>query len=294
MGTQLMNFSSVKMLSKRTQLNRMLFIVLSILILFGFFGCGSGPNTPVPPPNVTAQNLFYGLQARFLVGVSELNEGVTFSATNCDNLMKLVNSSSTYQSYGCTVSRTGNLDFIAKDAKGNALLSKTFTVPLPQVSMVTDQGTAILELYPNMAPITVNNFLRYVNDGFYNGTIFHRVIPGFVVQGGGFTAGLVPKNIPYPSITLESRNGLLNFQGSLAMARTSDPNSATSQFFINLIDNNFLNYKDESNPGYSVFGSVLSGMDVINAIATSKTTTVMTFSDVPASDIIVSSMTRVK
>ena len=275
-------------------IKKTLLSAIGLLILISMQACGSGPNTPLPDPNVQAQNLFYGVQAKFFVGVSELNQGITFSASNCDTLSQVASSTPTYQSFACTVKGTGPLDFMAKDAQGRVLLTKTFTVPLPQVSMVTSQGTVLLELNPNAAPLSVNNFLQYVSDGFYAGTIFHRVIPGFVVQAGGFTAGLVPKNPAYPSIPLESQNGLLNTMGTLAMARTSDPNSATSQFFVNLVDNSFLNYKDASNPGYAVFGTVISGMDVINAIGSSKTSTVNSYTDVPVSDITITSMTRIK
>jgi peptidyl-prolyl cis-trans isomerase A (cyclophilin A) len=256
--------------------------------------CGSGANTPLPDPNIQAQNLFYGVQAKFLVGVSELNQGLTFSASNCSTLSQVASSTPTYQSFACTVKGTGSLEFIAKDSVGRVLLTKSFTVPLPQVSMVTSQGTVLLELNPNAAPLSVDNFLQYVSDGFYAGTIFHRVIPGFVVQAGGFTTGLVPRNPSYPSIPLESQNGLLNTMGTLAMARTTDPNSATSQFFVNLVDNSFLNYKDTSNPGYAVFGSVVSGMDVINSIAATKTGNVNTYTDVPVTEITINSMTRIK
>ena len=275
-------------------IKKALLSAIGLLILISMQACGSGPNTPLPDPNVQAQNLFYGVQAKFFVGVSELNQGLTFSASNCNTLSQVASSTPTYQSFACAVKGTGPLDFMVKDAQGRLLLTKTFTVPLPQVSMVTSQGTVLLELNPNAAPLSVNNFLQYVSDGFYAGTIFHRVIPGFVVQAGGFTAGLVPRNPPYPSIPLESQNGLLNTMGTLAMARTSDPNSATSQFFVNLVDNSFLNYKDASNPGYAVFGTVVSGMDVINAIGSSKTSTVNSYTDVPVSDITITSMTRIK
>jgi cyclophilin family peptidyl-prolyl cis-trans isomerase len=258
------------------------------------FGCGSGGDTPLPPPNVQANNLFYGVEARFFVGVTQLNSGVTFSASHCGAMNPTASSNPLYQAFTCTVNATGNLDFIAKDEKGQVLLSKSFDVPLPQVSMVTNQGTVLFELNPSAAPLSVNNFLQYVSDGFYNGTLFHRVIPGFVVQAGGFTTGLTPKSPTYNPIPLESQNNLSNNMGTLAMARTSDPNSATSQFYVNLVDNTSLNYKDAANPGYAVFGSVISGMDVINAIASVPTTTLNSYSNVPLNEITITSMTRIK
>ncbi len=137
----------------------------------------------------------------------------------------------------------------------------------PKVELKTTAGTIVIELYPDKAPKTVENFLRYVNDGYYKGTIFHRVIPGFMIQGGGFTPDYKQKPTRDP-VTNEAANGLHNTVGTLAMARTSDPHSATTQFFINVADNAFLDYR-APNPrgfGYCVFGKVVEGMDVANKI----------------------------
>lgn len=131
----------------------------------------------------------------------------------------------------------------------------------PKVTFETDLGTIVIELFPEEAPITVENFLRYANDGFYTGTIFHRVIPNFVVQGGGLTFDFVRKETRAP-IKNESDNGLKNYKGTLSMARLPDPDSATSQFFINLNHNRHLNPKKDE-PGYAVFGKVVDGMDVV-------------------------------
>jgi cyclophilin family peptidyl-prolyl cis-trans isomerase len=138
----------------------------------------------------------------------------------------------------------------------------------PQVEFKTNVGSFVVELYADKAPATVDNFLRYVNDGFYQGTIFHRVIPGFVVQGGGFTKDYQQKPTREP-VRNEAANGLKNATATLAMARTSDPHSATAQFFINLRDNNALDHR-APNPreyGYTVFGRVVKGMDVVQKIA---------------------------
>lgn len=132
------------------------------------------------------------------------------------------------------------------------------------VKLETDLGVITVELFPDEAPVTVENFLSYVRSGFYNGTIFHRVIPGFVVQGGGYTFDFSEKPTHDPIIN-EANNGLKNTTGTLSMARTRDPNSATSQFFINLKHNNTLDYT-EDNPGYAVFGEVVDGMDVVKKI----------------------------
>jgi cyclophilin family peptidyl-prolyl cis-trans isomerase len=152
------------------------------------------------------------------------------------------------------------------------------------VGILTSLGSIVMELDPAAAPITVNNFLSYANSGFYNNALFHRVISGFVVQGGGYTAGLVKKDGPKDPIVLESNNGLTNLRGTVAMARTNDPNSATSEFFINHVDNGFLNYSS-TNPGYAVFGRVVQGMEVVDVIATKPTGLFKSLDDVPLEDI---------
>jgi peptidyl-prolyl cis-trans isomerase A (cyclophilin A) len=151
----------------------------------------------------------------------------------------------------------------------------------PQVKLETSEGTIVLELEQAKAPITVGNFLEYVKSGFYDGTIFHRVIPRFMIQGGGFTANLEQKPTREPIVN-ESANGLVNKRGTIAMARTSDPNSATSQFFINLVDNAFLDKaKAQDGIGYCVFGRVVQGMKVVDAIAAVPTGNAGGMQDVP-------------
>ena len=138
----------------------------------------------------------------------------------------------------------------------------------PQVEIKTNMGRITLELYPDKAPQTVENFLQYVKSGFYDGTIFHRVIPNFMIQGGGFTPAFVQKKTRGP-VKNEAGNGLKNTVGTVAMARTSDPDSATAQFFINIADNDFLNFTapTQQGHGYAVFGKVVKGMDVVEKIA---------------------------
>jgi len=133
------------------------------------------------------------------------------------------------------------------------------------VEFRTSLGTFTVRLYPDRAPVSTENFLAYVRDGFYDGTIFHRVVPGFVIQGGGFTSSMIQKSTR-PSIDNEANNGVKNTRGTLAMARTADVNSATSQFFVNLADNAFLDHGSRDF-GYAVFGEVATGMDVVDAIA---------------------------
>ena len=135
----------------------------------------------------------------------------------------------------------------------------------PKVRLSTSLGDIVLELQPDKAPKSVENFLQYVRDKHYDGTVFHRVIDGFMIQGGGFTADLQQKPTRAP-IPLEASNGLKNDRGTIAMARTANPNSATAQFFINLVNNNPLNAPSPDGHGYAVFGKVVSGMDVVDKI----------------------------
>ncbi len=167
----------------------------------------------------------------------------------------------------------------------------------PQVLVKTSLGEFVIELYPAKAPLTVANFLQYVNDGFYSGTVFHRVIGNFMIQGGGFTADLYKGALrPKPTratIAIESRNGLKNDTGWVAMARTADPNSASSQFFVNVVDNAGLNYPQPDGHGYAVFGKVVRGMEVVDAIRSVPTGTVGPYRDVPTSAVVISSMSVV-
>mgnify|MGYP002707461419 FL=1 len=165
---------------------------------------------------------------------------------------------------------------------------------LPLVKVQTNMGDFVLELNPKAAPKTVENFLTYVKSGFYKNTLFHRVIPNFMIQGGGFVSGMEEKDTR-KAIALESRNGLSNLRGTIAMARTSDPNSATSQFFINVRDNHFLDASQaQDGYGYAVFGRVISGMQTVDAIARVKTHSVGYYDDVPIRDVIVKNMTVTK
>ncbi len=158
----------------------------------------------------------------------------------------------------------------------------------PKVEFVTTLGDFTVQLDPQRAPKTVANFLDYVKSGFYKGTIFHRVIPGFMVQGGGFTADMQQKPTR-PPIPLESRNGLRNLRGTIAMARTGDPNSATAQFFINVVDNPSLDYPQPDGNGYAVFGKVVQGMNVIDKIVAQPTKDVGPYQNVPVKPIVIES-----
>jgi len=154
------------------------------------------------------------------------------------------------------------------------------------VVMKTSMGDIRLELYPDQAPVTVQNFLEYANSGFYDGTIFHRVISSFMIQGGGFTPDMQKKATREPIVN-EAANGLSNRRGTIAMARLPQPDSATAQFFINVQNNMNLDYNGAQNPGYAVFGRVTDGMNVVDDIRFVPTTRVGPYSDVPAEPVII-------
>jgi peptidyl-prolyl cis-trans isomerase B (cyclophilin B) len=175
--------------------------------------------------------------------------------------------------------------------------SKDIKMPEPssKIKLTTSLGTIIVQLNAEKAPVSSANFLTYVNEGFYNGTIFHRVIKGFMAQGGGFDTTFKQKAVHDP-IKNEADNGLSNKRGTLAMARTNDPNSATAQFFINLKDNAFLDHTSPtpSGWGYAVFGEVVEGMDVVDAMATQPTGNKGGHQDVPKTDIVLEKVEVVK
>ncbi|PIB45635.1 peptidylprolyl isomerase [Pseudomonas sp. 2822-15] len=174
------------------------------------------------------------------------------------------------------------------------LMAATATAPAkssaPHVLITTTNGDIEIELDPVKAPISTKNFLAYVDKGFYTNTIFHRVIPGFMVQGGGFTAQMSQKPTEAP-IKNEASNGLHNVRGTLSMARTNDPNSATSQFFINVADNAFLDPGRDA--GYAVFAKVVKGMDVVDVIVNSQTTTKQGMQNVPIDPVVIKSAKRI-
>jgi peptidyl-prolyl cis-trans isomerase A (cyclophilin A) len=163
----------------------------------------------------------------------------------------------------------------------------------PVVLMKTSLGNIKIELFQKESPITVKNFLSYVKNGFYSDTIFHRVIPGFMIQGGGFTANLSMKHSATP-IKNEATNGLRNERGTIAMARTANPDSATSQFFINTVNNDKLNRPSPDGHGYAVFGKVIEGMDVVDKIAAVRTGMKMGLQDVPLTPVVINSMSIIK
>ena len=166
------------------------------------------------------------------------------------------------------------------------LLLSAAALAAPTLEMKTSQGTIVIDLDSEKAPKTVQNFLQYAKDGFYNGTVFHRVMDGFMIQGGGFSAEMAEKPTLAP-VENEARNGLKNLRGTIAMARRQDPHSATAQFFINHKDNASRDYPSPDGWGYAVFGHVVKGFDVIDRIAKVKTGSSRGFQDVPKEDVVI-------
>ena len=186
------------------------------------------------------------------------------------------------------VSRRAALALVA-----GSLAAGAWAADAPRVKFTTTMGEFVVEVDPEKSPKTVENFLQYVNDKHYDGTVFHRVIDNFMIQGGGFTPDMNQKPVR-PPVPLEARNGLKNVVGTVAMARTSDPNSATAQFFINVRDNASLDWPNPDGNGYAVFGKVVSGMDVVTQIKGVPTTTKAPYQNVPVTPVVITSATVIK
>ena len=274
-------------------IHRALLALSTCLILAA---CGGHSGFPPRINAVKPVSMQYGQTATVLVGGKDLRFSVQVdSGGACTDPSYGSSSTTEVLELNCKVAATGDMVLTFRAENGDLLYQTSLNVPNPQVSLITNQGNMTLELNPMAAPISVNNFLQYVNKGFYKDTLFHRVIPGFVIQGGGYTTGMVKKTNPSAPIVLESNKGLSNLRGTVAMARTAEPNSATSEFFVNLVDNTSLDYKSEAQPGYAVFGTVVQGMDdVVTTIASQATSRQSGFDDVPVQDVIILSARQIR
>ena len=271
---------------------------ITVAVAWGLTACGGGGGGDVisaTAPAVTSASAGtpkYAQRLLLTVTGSHLDQGLAVSSAACRSIAlsttaPLISTASTAY-YHCTVSAAGAGQFIvARASDGAALSTVPFTVPVPQVTMVVSNGagvggTLVIALSPDKTPITVDNFLAYVNAGFYDGTVIHRVLPGFVIQGGGY-AGPLDSNAATPKptnapIALEVDRGLSNTQWTIAMARSSDAASATSQFFINLADNSgTLDPSPLYGAGYAVFGSVSGSIGTVTSIVAAPCTTIPGF-----------------
>jgi cyclophilin family peptidyl-prolyl cis-trans isomerase len=267
--------------------SRILFLACAVMLS----ACGGGGRGTDVSPSVSqiqAQNLRYGQITTITVAGKYMRSDMTASTGSCINPTFSTTSTPDVAVLSCKVTATGLLPISINAANGAVLYTTILTVLQPQVTLLTSKGNIVVELNPTAASNTVNNFLSYVNSGYYRSTLFHRVIPGFVIQAGGYTTGLVNKPGKLAPIVLESNNGLTNVRGSLAMARTEVFNSATSEFFVNLVNNTALDYKSADAPGYAVFGKVVSGLDVVDAIAAVPTGDFGGVPDVPTADVTIS------
>jgi peptidyl-prolyl cis-trans isomerase A (cyclophilin A) len=245
----------------------------------------AAPANPVIK-TVQPDRLMYAQTSQFTLTGFSLDKDFTLSSRNCKGLTLLAGGTATSKTVSCTVNAvgTGAVGFDAKLADGTVLKSASFDVLAPQVTLTTTLGTMVVELNPTLVPVTVDNFLQYVKDKFYDNTIFHRVIAGFVAQGGWLTPTPAIQSGQRTAIALEVGKGLSNLRGTIAMARTSELNSATSQFFFNLADNTAL---DAGNGGYAVFGKLVQGLDVMDAIGKVATATQYGLSDFPVTNVVV-------
>jgi cyclophilin family peptidyl-prolyl cis-trans isomerase len=267
----------------------------ALLLLIGLSACGGSTGFEPVITGVKVQSLMYGHTASILLGGKDLRSSVSVDTQGaCTTPNFASNSTTEVLVLNCRASVVGDFLLTVKSGQGDLLYSETLSIPKPQVTLFTPKGNLTIELEPNIAPVSVNNFLTYVSQGFYKGALFHRVIPGFVIQAGGYSSGMVKKSGQAAPIVLESNKGLSNLRGTVAMARTNFTNSATSEFFVNLVNNTSLDYRSAASPGYAVFGSVVQGMDTVDAIALEPTGVFGAFADVPLSEVAISLAVQVK
>jgi peptidyl-prolyl cis-trans isomerase A (cyclophilin A) len=276
-------------------LNKFNSFILSfcVMLLAGCGGSGSEPSVAVS--DIQVNQLKYGQLSQFTLTGNFSDTDISVSTKNCKGLALVAGGTTTSKTVTCTVSAAGSGVVIleAKLADGTVLKSVSFDVPNPQVSLVTNLGSMVVELNPSASPLSTDNFLQYVNSKFYDNTIIHRIVTTgiFVAQGGWLTPTPAVQPGQKAAIALEVNKGLSNLKGTIAMARSADLNAATSQYYFNLADNVAL---DTSNGGYAVFGKVVSGAEVLDAMANVKTTTAFGLADFPASNVIVLSATQTK
>jgi cyclophilin family peptidyl-prolyl cis-trans isomerase len=273
------------------------YLALAIFGASGLVGCGSGSSSTTASVSAVTANTgaSYNKLSTFTISGNLLPTTVTPTVTGCSGLTSVPSTSATSRQFTCTPDGLSVGISVAYGALSP--YTTTVTMAVPQVALVTSLGTVVVELYPDRAPVTVKNFLSYVDSSFYNGTIFHRVVAGFVTQGGGFVTDpattLVQKANSTGAIVLESNNGLSNLKYTLAMARQTAPNTATSQFYFNAANNTSLDYNAATAPsGYAVFGKAISGTAVLDAMNAVANGTVSGYTNVPTTALVLQSATR--
>ena len=262
-------------------------LLQAVILAAALTACvGSNETSDPVIDRIVIENTKYGQLGRFVIEGKHLDQEFSVSLSKCTGLAVAEGGLATSKTITCTVNGTGAATIFAS-FKDQQIYSANFNVPEPQVLMKTSMGDLLIELNPTAAPITVRNFLGYVNDQFYNKTQFHRIEKSFVAQGGWVDLTPAVKNPTRPAITLESNNGLSNLKGTIAMARTNEPNSATSQFYFNLADNLGLDYAQGVRDGYAVFGKIIQGIPVLDAIGQVPIANRYGLATFPAADLII-------
>lgn len=273
----------------------------ALLLAAVLSACGGGGDGAAVS-TMSATSAQYSRTMFITVNGSQLSQGVTLKVEGgCGEVTAIASYSNDVRQFSCPVNAVGPLVARAFDAAGEReLASLHLSIPMPQVEVAVAQGEwtgkMLFELDPVAAPKSVGNFLGYVNAGFYRNTLFHRVIEGFVIQAGGFTAGPVVKVPTRDPVPLESANGLRNLRGTLAMARGPEADSGNAQWYVNLVDNASLDYVDESKPGYAVFGRVVSGLDAVDKIGAVpvKADAASGLTHLPQTNVVITSASQVR
>lgn len=257
--------------------------------------CGGGAGSGTYVTRIEVDRVSYGQLSQFKITGAGLDKDITINTQKCTGLAALPGGTATEQTISCTPTAAGSqvLRFEVTTKEGTLLDAVQLNVQEPQVTLTTNLGNIVVELNPTLAPLSVNNYLQYVKDGFYNNTLVHRVMAGFVVQGGLLTPVVAPAVLPKVQtglrdpIALESNKGLNNVRGTLGMARATAPNTATAQYYFNLVDNPGLDYQTEAQPGYAVFGKIVTGLQVMDAMGNTPVTTQYNLPNFPVTDIVV-------
>jgi peptidyl-prolyl cis-trans isomerase A (cyclophilin A) len=260
-------------------------------------GCGGGGDDGALVSNISASNARFASTATIAVAGLRLDEGITVGVEGpCQNLTPVVGGTTEGRQYTCNVTEIGPFIVTVTSAGGSVIGRLTVDVPKPRVTVTTTLGTFALELDPVAAPRTVRNFLGYVNANFYNQVIVHAAIPNRGIISGGYRTQLRAKPGTAPAIPLESNNGLKNVRGTIGMLRGAEPNTARAQWYVNTVDNPDLDFVSDQEPGFAVFGTVVSGLEVVDAITAvptrADTTTGLT--NVPVTDVIITDASQTR
>ena len=246
--------------------------------------------------DIQVDRLSYFQVSQFTVSGGALDDKITISTKACTGLQQVGTGTTTQRTVSCTVGATGQgaVTLEVKDSAGKLLKTQSFHVPEPQVALGTTLGRIVVELNPTVAPATTVNFLRYVHSGFYNNTLIHGVVAGSLVQGGYLNTTPAQQLGVLAPIALETNRGLTNARGTLALSRKAGADTATSQFYFNLADNPQLDYASPERPGYAVFGRVVQGLEVLDAIGQVPTNLLYGLPHFPVSDVVITSAVQIQ